>query len=97
MYLSILFFIVLLDWFSVRYFQNTFLSFNRTTQAYLLKISIRHNKNLNALLNFFINCISAKSAPQILSLKAEYTFVFFNFLIMRYEVLQLIVHFVAYI
>ena len=59
-----------------------FLSFKGTTQAYLLKISITHNKNLNPLLNVLINYISAKSAPQILSLNAEYTFLFLNFLIM---------------
>ena len=51
-----------------------FLSFKGTTQAYLLKISITHNKNVNPLLNLLINCISAKSAPQILSLNVEYTF-----------------------
>ena len=58
-----------------------FLSFKGTTQAYLLKISITHNKNLNHLLNLLNNCISAKSAPQILSLNQEHTFLFFNFLI----------------
>ena len=30
-----------------------------TTQVYLLKISIMHNKNLSPLLNLPINCISA--------------------------------------
>ena len=59
----------------------TFLSFKETTQAYLLKISITHNKNLTTLLNLLINCISAKSAPQILSLNAECTFHFLDFLI----------------
>ena len=53
-----------------------FLSFKGTTQAYLLKISITHNKNLNPLLDLLINCISAKSAPQILSLNVECTFLF---------------------
>ena len=48
-----------------------FLSFKGTTQAYLLKISITHNKNLNPSLNLLINSISAKSAPQILSLDPE--------------------------
>ena len=38
---------------------------------YLLKISITHNKNLYPLLNLLSNCISAKSAPQILSLNPE--------------------------
>ena len=36
---------------------------------------------LNPLLNLFINCISARSAPQILSIKGEYTFLFLNCLI----------------
>ena len=39
---------------------------------------ITHNKNLNSLLNLLLDCISAKSAPQILSLNDEYTF-FKNF------------------
>ena len=58
-----------------------FLSFKGTTLAYLLKISITHNKNLNPLLNLLNNYISAKSTPQILSLNDEYTFLFLNFLI----------------
>ena len=37
-----------------------------------------HNKNLNPLLNLLINCILAKSEPQILSLNDEYTFTFFK-------------------
>ena len=32
-----------------------------------------HNKNRNPLLNVFINCISARSAPKIMSLKDGYT------------------------
>ena len=60
-----------------------FLSFKRITQAYLLKISIAHNKNQNPLLNLLKNCISAKSTPQILSLSEEYTFLFLNFIILR--------------
>ena len=52
-----------------------FLSF-KTTQAFLLKVSITHNKNLNPLLNLLISCISAESVPRILSLNAEYTFLF---------------------
>ena len=49
-----------------------FLSFKGITQAYLLKISITHNKNQNPLLNLLNNCKSAKSVPQILSLNEEY-------------------------
>ena len=58
-----------------------FLSFKGITQAYLLKISITHNKNLNPLLNLLNSCISAKSTPQILSLNEKYTFLLLNFLI----------------
>ena len=60
---------------------HLFLFFKGTTQAYLLKISITHNKNLIPLLYLFINCISDKSALQILSLNAACTFLFLNFLI----------------
>ena len=58
-----------------------FLSFKGIIHAYLLKISITHNKNLNPLLNLLNNYISPKSAPQILSLNKEYTFLFSNFLV----------------
>ena len=44
-------------------------------------MSIAHNKNLNHLLNLPINCMFAKSAPQILSLKDEFTILLLNFLI----------------
>ena len=43
-------------------------------------MSITHNKNLNPLLNLLINYIYAKSAPQILSVKGECTFLLLNFL-----------------
>ena len=39
------------------------------------------NKNQKSLLILFINCICAKSAPQILSIKRECTFLLLNFLI----------------
>ena len=39
-------------------------------------MSITHNKNLNPLSNLLLNYLSAKSAAQILSLNAEYTFLF---------------------
>ena len=58
-----------------------FLSFKGITYAYLLQISITHNKNLNLLLNLLINYISVRSAPQILSIKDDSTFLFSNFLI----------------
>ena len=45
-------------------------------------MNVTHNKDLNTLLNLLINCLSAKSAAQILSLNAEYTFLILNFLIM---------------
>ena len=57
-----------------------FLCFKGATQAYLLKILITHNKNLISLLYLLNNCISAKSAPQILSINAACTFPFSNFL-----------------
>ena len=40
-----------------------------------------HNKNLNQLWNLLINCISARSVPQIFSTKDECTFLFSNVLI----------------
>ena len=46
---------------------------------YLLKISITHNKKRIDLLNLLINCISARSAPQILSIKDDCTFLLLNF------------------
>ena len=36
---------------------------------------------MNSFIILLMNCISARSAPQILSLKDEYTFLFSNFLI----------------
>ena len=48
-------------------------------QAHLLSISTTHNKNQNPLLNVLINCISAKSTPQILSIKGKCTFLLLNF------------------
>ena len=59
-----------------------FLPSKGTTHAYLLKMSITHDKNLNPLLNLLVNCISAKPAPQLFPLNAEYSFLFLNFLIM---------------
>ena len=40
-----------------------------------------HNKNLNSLLSLLINCISARSAAQILFIKGQCTFLFLDFLI----------------
>ena len=42
---------------------------------------MRHNKNLNPLLNLHISCISARSAPEILSINGECSFIFLYFLI----------------
>ena len=47
-------------------------------------MSITHNKDLNPLINLIINCISARSAPQILSIKGECTFHLLNFLIISF-------------
>ena len=46
-----------------------------------MKISIANNQKQISLLNLLINCISARTAPQILSTKVECTFLFLNFLI----------------
>ena len=48
-----------------------FLSFKVTTKAYLLKRSMAHKKYLIPLLYLLINCISAKSTPQMLPLTEE--------------------------
>ena len=45
-------------------------------------MSITHNKNRSSLLNLLINCISAGSVPEILSIKDNCAFLFSNFLIM---------------
>ena len=57
----------------------SFLSFKGAAHVYLLKISVTHNKKQIPLLNLLINCIYARSTPQILSLKIKYTFRFSNF------------------
>ena len=57
------------------------LSFRGMIDAYLSEIPITQNKKPNSLLNLLINGISARSLPQILSIKGEYTFQFSNFLI----------------
>ena len=44
-------------------------------------MSTAHNTNLNPILNLLINCMSARSARQILPIKGERTFFFSNFLI----------------
>ena len=51
------------------------------THACLLKISIIHNKKRIPLLSLLISCILARTAPKILSIKDECTFLFSNFLI----------------
>ena len=58
-----------------------YLSFNGTAKAYLENKSIARKRYLIPLLHLLNNCISAKSTPQILFLKEEYTFLFLNFLI----------------
>ena len=44
-------------------------------------MSITHNKKRIPLLNLLINCISARLAPKLLSIKGDCTFLFSNFLI----------------
>ena len=46
-----------------------------------MEISITHNKNRISLLNLLINCISARPAPQIFSIKDKCIFLVLNFLI----------------
>ena len=58
-----------------------FLSFKEITRAYLLKILIKHNKKRLRLLNLLISSISVRFAPQILSIKGEFMFLFLVFLI----------------
>ena len=53
-----------------------FLSFNGTTNAYLLYKSITHKRYLIPLFLLLNNFMSAKSTPHILSLDCEYTFLF---------------------
>ena len=60
-----------------------FLSFNGTTNAYLLYKSITHLylKSKTPLFFLLNDYMSAESTPHILSLNCEYTFLFSNFLI----------------
>ena len=55
------------------WFVVPFLSFKGITHAYLLKISITHNKKRIPLLNLLINSISERSVAQILSINGECT------------------------
>ena len=48
---------------------------------FTLVISMTHNKHRNPRSYLLINCISARSVPQILSLKDEHTSSFSNFLV----------------
>ena len=45
-------------------------------------MSVKNNKKRIPLLNLLINCISARSVPQTLSLKDKYTFCFSDYLIL---------------
>ena len=54
-------------------------------------MSITNNKNQNSLLDLLIDCMSAESAPKIMSLKDEYNLNFSNFLILACVILQLII------
>ena len=51
---------------------------------YLLKISTTRNKKRIPLISLLINWISARSAPQILSIRGECTFLLLNFLIIGF-------------
>ena len=65
-------------WFASRIIQD-FLK--GTLHAYSLLISITHNKKQNPLFYLLINCLSTRLAPQLLSLKDDYTLHFLNFII----------------
>ena len=52
------------------------LSFKRITHGHLLKALIKHNKKRIHLSNLLINCMSARSVPQILSIKTKQNFIF---------------------
>ena len=54
------------------------MSFKGTAHAYLPKVSIKNNNKQVSLLYQLINCTSAISAPQMLSLKDKYILWFFN-------------------
>ena len=87
-------------WFSIRFFWsflksssncNNFFIFQRNNPS-KFTININNtNKNLNPLLNLLINCTSAKSAPQILSIIGWCTFLLSNFLKLLCVVLRLII------
>ena len=66
-------------------------AFNWKTHAYLLQISIMHNKKQVPLLDMLLSCISARSESEILSIKEEYTVCFSNFLLIALRNSQLIV------
>ena len=59
------------------------MSFKETIHAYLLKISLTHNKKQIIYLSLLINCISATWERQELSLKDEHNFCFSNFLMIE--------------
>ena len=59
---------------------NIILPFKLTIHAYLLKISITHNKKHTPLLNLLISSILPRPPPQLLLIKDDCTFSFSNFL-----------------
>ena len=68
---------LLYSWFYISVF-----NFNcSATHVYLKKISLTHIKKKIPLLNLLFNSMLIRSAPQILSIKDEYTFRFLQFLI----------------
>ena len=56
------------------------LSYRRVTHGNVLKISMAHNNNQNLLWYLLINCIFARSLPEVSSLKYDSTFHFLNLL-----------------
>ena len=60
---------------------NNFFDFQSNNSCIFSKISIAYNKNRIPFVGLLINCISARSASQMLSLKNEYDLRFLNVLI----------------
>ena len=54
--------------------ESFFFSGKQITDAYLLKILITLNKKRTPILDVLINCISARSAPEIFFMKRDCNF-----------------------
>ena len=72
---------------------NTFFIFLRNNACVFTENIKAQNKNQIPLLDSLISCISAKSAPQILSIKDECTFLFYYFIIFLFFFLITAIYF----